>query len=151
MGAPELSYRLAVPRDSEQLLRLIAAYYAHDHIAFDESAAREGLAMLLADGTLGRAYLVELSGQVAGYVLFAFGFDIEFGGRFATVTDLHLEPQFRRTGLGFETLRFVAAECQALGVHALQLEVERDNLAAQALYRKFGFRELTRLPMLKRL
>jgi diamine N-acetyltransferase len=86
-----------------------------------------------------------------GYVLFTFGFDIEFGGRFAVITDLYLQPGWRGKGLGAETLRFVAAECQSLGVRALQLEVEQDNVAAQALYRKFGFRQLTRLAMLKRL
>ncbi len=133
------------------MLRLIAAYYAFDHIAFDEAVTRAGLSRLLSDETLGRVYLLEQGTAVAGYVLFTFGFDIEFGGRLATITDLYLEPRFRRRGLGSATLAFVADECRALGVKALELQVEEANLPAQALYRKFGFEQLSRLPMSKQL
>jgi ribosomal protein S18 acetylase RimI-like enzyme len=151
MPAPDLSHRRAGPGDQAILLRLIAAYYEHDHIAFDESAARACLERLLTDDSFGRAYLVESQGQIAGYVLFTYGFDIEFGGRLATITDLYLEPGFRGAGRGGATLEFVAAECRAIGVKALELQVEEANLPAQALYRKFGFERLSRLPMSKRL
>jgi ribosomal protein S18 acetylase RimI-like enzyme len=149
MHAPDLRHRKAGPRDQAILLPLIAAYYAHDHIAFDEPAARHGLSQLLNDDAIGRAYLLERRGEVGGYVLFTFGFDIEFGGRIATVTDLYLEPRFRRGGLGAATLAFVEGECRTLGVKALELQVEEENHPAQALYRKFGFQRLSRLPMSK--
>ncbi len=151
MGAPDLSHRRAGPGDHSVLLRLIAAYYACDHIAFDEPVVREGLGHLLASEGLGRAYLIEHGGKTVGYVLFTYGFDLEFGGRLATVTDFYLEPDFRRRGLGSATLGFVADECRALGVKALELQVEEGNLPAQALYRKSGFERLTRLPMSKQL
>jgi diamine N-acetyltransferase len=151
MSAPDLSHRRAGPEDHGLLLRLLAAYYAFDHIAFDESAAGEGLARLLAEDGIGRAYLVEFAGEVAGYILFTFAFDIEFGGRIATLTDFYLEPRYRRGGLGAETLAFVADECRGFGVKALELQVEEANLPAQALYRKFGFQRLSRLPMSKQL
>jgi ribosomal protein S18 acetylase RimI-like enzyme len=151
MLAPDLSHRRAGPGDHGLLLRLIAAYYAYDHIAFDEPVVREGLSRLLADDTFGRAYLLEQGGETAGYVLFTYGFDLEFGGRLATITDFYLEPGFRRRGLGSATLEFVSDECRALGVRALELQVEEANLPAQALYRKFGFEQLSRLPMSKQL
>jgi ribosomal-protein-alanine N-acetyltransferase len=151
MSAPDLSHRRAAPADHRLLLRLIAAYYAFDHIAFDDSVAREGLTRLLADDGIGRAYLLEVADEVAGYVLFTFAFDIEFGGRIATLTDFYLEPRFRRRGLGTIALAFVAEECRRLGVRSLELQVEEDNLPAQALYRRFGFKRLSRLPMSKQL
>jgi ribosomal protein S18 acetylase RimI-like enzyme len=149
MRAPDLSHRRAGPADHELLLRLIADYYRFDHIRFDPATAAPALASLLADDRHGRAYLLELGGEVAGYVLFTYGFDVEFGGRLATVTDLYLEPRFRRHGLGERTLTFVAGECQALGLKAIELQVEEHNLPAQALYRKAGFERLTRHPMSK--
>jgi len=151
MTALPLSHRRAGPGDHGPLLRLIAAYYAYDHIAFDEPVVRQGLTQLLADESFGRAYLLEQRGEIAGYVLFTFGFDIEFGGRLATITDFYLEPNFRRRGFGAATLGFVAEECRALGVKALELQAEEGNLPAQALYRKFGFERLSRLPMSKQL
>jgi ribosomal protein S18 acetylase RimI-like enzyme len=154
VSAPELSrltHRPATPADTEPLLGLIAAYYAHDHLAFDAAQVREGLGALLSEGGPGRVYLAELEGEVAGYGVLTFGFDYEFGGRLATLTDLFFQPHLRRQGLGSATLAFLAAECRAAGIRALELQVETDNLAAQALYRKFGFRPLPRLPMIKRL
>ena len=153
MPAPDLSHRRARPGDDHLLLRLIAAYYAFDHIAFDESVAREGLAKLLADDGIGRVYLLEVAGEVAGYVLFTFAFDIEFGGRIATITDFYLEPRFRRAGLGIKTLAVAVAheECRRLDVRAIELQVEEGNLPAQALYRRFGFKRLSRLPLSKQL
>jgi ribosomal protein S18 acetylase RimI-like enzyme len=151
MLASDLSHRRAVPGDHGLLLELIAAYYAFDHIAFDAAGASEGLTRLLADDGLGRAYLLEVAGKVAGYVLFTFGFDIEFGGRIATITDFYLEPRYRRGGLGTRTLTFVANECRTLEVKALELQVEEANLPAQALYRTFGFDRLSRIPMSKQL
>ena len=149
MDAPDLSPRRASPADHATLLRLIAAYYAYDHIAFDEPVARAGLAQLLSDEATGRAYLLERRGEIAGYFIFTFGFDVEFGGRLATLTDLYLEPAFRGAGLGTAALEFIAAECRALGVKAIELQVEEANLPAQALYRKLGFERLSRLPMSK--
>ena len=151
MSAPDLSHRRAGPADHGLLLRLIAAYYAFDHITFDESAARESLARLLADDDIGRAYLLEVADEVAGYIIFTFAFDIEFGGRIATITDFYLEPRSRRGGLGTKTLAFVADQCRSLGVKSLELQVEEGNLPAQALYRRFGFKRLSRLPMSKQL
>ena len=149
MDVSAVSRRRAEPVDREVLVALIAAYYAYDHIAFDEASVREGLATFLGDDSLGRAYLLQLGTQPVGYALVTFGFDLEFGGRLATLTDLYLQPKLRRARIGSETLRFIAAECRELGVRALQLEVERTNVAAQALYHAFGFRPLTRLPMVK--
>jgi ribosomal protein S18 acetylase RimI-like enzyme len=38
-------------------------------------------------------------------------------------------------------MRLVETACRDLGVHAVHLEVERANAAAQGLYRKFGFQD----------
>ncbi len=128
---------------------LIQAYYAHDHIAFDEPSIRQGLAVLLADESLGRVFLLEVEQEIAGYVLLGFGFDLEFGGRLATITDLYLEPAFRGAGLGTRALSLVSDECRRLGLGALELQVEQGNAPAQALYRKSGFKALSRIPMSK--
>ena len=65
----------------------------------------------------------------------------------ATVTDLFIEPGHRRQGYGRGALRFVTETCRALGVRGIELQVETHNAAGQALYRGFGFREHTRIPM----
>jgi ribosomal protein S18 acetylase RimI-like enzyme len=149
--SPTVIHRQAGPADAEQLLPLIASYYAHDHLHFDQARIREGLQFLLADPAVGRIYLLESHGAAVGYTLFTFGFDLEFGGRLALLTDLYVQPAFQRRGFGMATLRFLEHLLPTLGVGALELQVERANLPAQALYRAFGFQALDRLPLSKAL
>jgi diamine N-acetyltransferase len=143
--------RPAKPGDADRLLPLIAAYYAHDGLRFEAAPMREGLVTFLADPALGRAFFLELAGELAGYALVSFGFDLEFGGRFCLLTDFYLVPERRRQGHGLATLRLLERECCALGARSLLLEVERKNAAAQALYRRAGFRAIDRIPMAKTL
>ncbi len=145
----------AGPADAGELLEWVRAYYACDGIAFHAAAVAPALEELLHDATLGRAFFVSRGdesagnsdGAIAGYTIFTFGFDAEFGGRLATVTDLFFRPEHRRRGAGVATLEFIVAVCREAGVRALELQVEEHNLPAQALYGKFGFRRLSRLPL----
>ena len=136
------------PDQIDELLAAIQRYYAEDGLAFDPGLVNPAVDRLLAQPAVGRAYFLESEeGARAGYVVFTFGFDHEAGGPLATVTDLFIEPTHRRRGYGRAALRFVTETCQALGVRGIELQVETHNAAGQALYRSFGFRAQTRLPM----
>ncbi len=147
MPADDLSFRSAGSEAAGELLEWVREYYACDGIAFDAAAMAPALERLLRDPALGRAYFITRERQRIGYTIFTFGYDVEFGGPLATVTDLFLQPAERGRGAGMATLEFIAATCRAAGVCALELQVEQHNLPAQRLYKKFGFRQLSRLPM----
>jgi diamine N-acetyltransferase len=149
-GEP-IRFKTATAADAQVLLDLIRKYFEYDHIPFQADEIRPGLMTLLNDASVGQAWLIECGMKPAGYVLFTYGFDLEFGGRLAFITDLYLEPEFRGKGLGQKTLERVGEFCRSSGVRALELQVERDNVEAQALYRKFGFTAADRIPMSKRL
>ncbi|WP_189090298.1 GNAT family N-acetyltransferase [Deinococcus ruber] len=148
--------RCATASDLTATLSLIGEYYAFDGIGFDRDSLEQGLRTLLSEPLLGRVYLIESgtieSGMVvAGYTILTFGFDLEFGGRQATMTDLYLRPAFRGAGLGRASMAALEAVCQELEIGALELQVERDNRAAQAFYGRLGFQAHDRIPMSKRL
>jgi [ribosomal protein S18]-alanine N-acetyltransferase len=48
-------------------------------------------------------------------------------------------PDFRRHGIGRQLLEYVLNEARQEGVRQAWLEVRRNNLAAQELYKQFGF------------
>ena len=144
-------FKKATSADAPGLLDLIRKYFDYDGIPFDPDEIRSGLSELLNDESIGQAWLIERGLKTVGYVIFTYGFDLEFGGKLAFVTDLYLEPGHRGKGLGQQTLERVEAFCKSSGVRALELQVERDNLEAQALYRKFGFAAADRIPMSKRI
>lgn len=145
----EHTFRPAQGSDADALLAMMRGLYEHDRIAFDEAAARDALSRLLADDRLGLAHLILVGGQVAGYVVLAFGFSLEFRGRDAFVDELFVKEEFRGRGLGAAAIRFAEEVCRARGVRALHLEVERSNTGAQALYRRSGFRDHDRYLLTK--
>ena len=148
-----LAFEPVAPARAGELLDAVRRYYAEDGIAFNAARVEPALAQLLADPALGRAYFFADAGTGArvGYMVWSFGFDHEFGGRLATVTDLFIEPAYRRRGLARAALRFATETCSALGVRALELQVENHNAAGRALYAGSGFEALDRTPMLLRL
>jgi GNAT superfamily N-acetyltransferase len=146
-----ISFRTATISDLAALQNLVRQYYEFDQIPYVSDEIESGLRILLTDGSLGQAWLILHGTQPMGYLIFTYGFDIEFGGRLATITDLYLEPRHRRQGLGGKVLHHVEAFCRGIGLRGLELQVENDNTEARALYKTFGFQPADRVPMSKRI
>lgn len=142
-----ITYKPAGEADAELLAGLIRKYYEYDHIPFHEKEIRAGLPGFLRDPSLGRAWLVLCGGAVAGYTILTFTFDLEFGGRMATITDLFFEEAYRGKGLGRKTLEHLETFCRDNGISAIELRVETNNKRAFNLYQRFGFRTHDRIPM----
>ena len=151
MLTPAIDFQEAATGDIEALMPLIRAYYELDGILFDDTAIRRGLAELMADRSLGGAWLVVDAGANVGYFVLTYGFDLEFGGRQATLTDLYLAPTHRRRGIGAAAIGFAEAFLARRGIGALELQVERDNLEAMAFYERLGFEAHDRAPLSKRI
>jgi diamine N-acetyltransferase len=137
--------------DLDRLLGWLAELYRQDHIPFDAVVVRSALGDLLDQPTLGQVWLIALDGQPVGYLILAFGYSVEYGGRTALLDELFVAEAYRGRGLGSQALRFAADTCRQLGRRALQLEVDRNNQDAQRLYRAAGFVDHDRYLMSLRL
>lgn len=135
----------------ELLLGLMADFYAHDGLTFEPARARAALEGLLDEPALGRAWLIRDAGATIGYVVMCLGYSLEYHGRDAFVDEIFIVEAQRGKGLGGQALAFLEAQCRALGVEALHLEVERSNLGAHRLYRKAGFEPHDRQLLTRRL
>jgi GNAT superfamily N-acetyltransferase len=141
----------ATLRDAAKLLKLIKAYYAFDRIPFDLKAIAAGLSILLNEPIAGRAWLIRARGKPVGYLILTFGFDLEFAGRQATLTDFYIETRHRRKGIGRTVLARVEQFCRSCGVKALELQVTSQNASVLNFYRRMGFEPHDRIPMSKRI
>jgi ribosomal protein S18 acetylase RimI-like enzyme len=146
-----LVFQHAKLTDLKRLVQLIKRYYVFDHIAFNAKDIRSGLKTMIRDKSNGQAFLITVNEKPIGYTILTYCFDLEFGGRTALMTDLYLEPKYRRLGIGRETLQFLEQFCRARRLNALELQVERTNTAARAFYRRLSFEAHDRIPMTKRL
>lgn len=135
-----LSILTATAGDRAQILEMMRGLYASGSLALQPDAL-PALDMLLADPSLGRCFLIREAEKSIGYFVIGFGFSLEFGGKDAFLDELYIVPEARSRGVGKVSLQFATDFCRASGVHSLHLEVARENLAAQRLYRRAGFQE----------
>jgi ribosomal protein S18 acetylase RimI-like enzyme len=144
-------FRPATLADLDAVLRIMEPYYAEDGYPFDEKTARRTVTTLLADPALGKLFVAELDGRVAGYLAVTFGYSLEYGGRDAFVDELCIAEAARGRGLGGEALELAARICREEGVGTLHLEVELHREGAFELYRRSGFEDGGRRLLTKRL
>lgn len=136
---PVTAWREAGTADAPRLLEMMREFYAADALSFEEARAGRALMELVGNPSLGRVWLIEIAGQPAGYIVLAFGYSLEFGGRDAFIDELYVRPGFERRGLGRATLAFVERQARSAGVQTLLLEVRTGNERARGLYERAGF------------
>lgn len=134
-------FALAGAPQEERVLELMREFYEAERLRFDEAVARRVLGELREVPSLGRVYLVMDGEAVAGYLVLAFGYSLEFHGRDAMVDELYVREPFRGRGLGAACLAWAEEVCRSEGVRALHLEVDHANPRAKRLYHRHGYRD----------
>lgn len=133
------TYRTATRSDLESLLKLVQEFHQLEQLAFDPDLDRTALEQLLSDPALGQIWLIQQSNTILGYVIVTFGYSVEFRGREASIEELYLRPDYRKLGIGTQTLQFLESIYRSRNFTCLSLEVSAHNHSAQRVYRKAGF------------
>lgn len=144
-----INYRVATIADLSILLELVQEFHKTERLSFDEIVDRKVLVKLLSDPALGRLWLIQRENEVIGYIIITFGYSLEYRGRDAFIDEFYLRSQYRRQGIGTQTLVFAEDACRSLDVQALHLEADFANLDAQRLYHKTGYESHDRVLMTK--
>jgi GNAT superfamily N-acetyltransferase len=132
--------RAATPADADALLPLLQAYWTFEGTAgFEATALQRRLSELLSDRTYGLAWVAEQEGRLIGYLLAAFVFSFEYGGRMAEVDEFFVDEASRGRGIGRRMLETARQALQQAGCAALQLQVADANRQAQNFYSSLGF------------
>lgn len=153
-----MDVRIAAVADAEQLLDLMEDFNRIESIPFARAPMGQALMPLLgADNHLGRVVIAATDAvagaandRAIGYALVTFGYDLEYGGRDAWLTELYLVASARARGDGKRLLDEAVAVAKAAGAHAMHLQVRHENDVARAVYERAGFKVWTRLGYTKR-
>ena len=123
----EIRIRAAQPKDAAQLVTIEQESFSHPNWKAPEFFKHHTI-------------VAEVAGQIAGFLVSrqCFAGDASSPPE-REILNLAVLPMFRRLGIGSALL---SEELQK--VADFFLEVRESNLAAQALYRRFGFREVGR-------
>jgi len=109
-----------------------------DQISFSLPWPERSFRFELTDNPASRCWVAEVDKRVAGMVV-----------AWLFVDELHIatiatQPDFRRQGIARKLLSHTLLHAMKEGARSSFLEVRESNLAAQEMYRKFGFEEAGR-------
>jgi L-amino acid N-acyltransferase YncA len=80
--------------------------------------------------------VAELDGEVAGYLLYHFGYDTDRAVRLMVVLDLYVQETKRRRGLGEALMKVAARICREAGGRELMWSVFIPNKLASRFYER---------------
>jgi len=153
MPAANIEIRAADTNDESAIVPLMALFNHDEGIPWQPTAMIPALRRVLGDASLGVIVLAldRSTRAPVGYGLATFGYDIEFAGRDAFITELFVDERFRRRGVGRLLLDSLVERLRACEVNAVHLMVRPENTSARALYEQHGFQVIPRLLMTHRL
>ncbi len=135
-------------KDRPSVVEMMRVFYASEAVSTNgsEEIFRSDVDACTGGSPYLSGYVFELDGETVGYAMTAHSFSTEFGKPCVWIEDLYIKEEYRGRGIGGEFFAFIEAR------HAgavLRLEVEGENAAALALYKKRGFGFLPYLEMIK--
>lgn len=137
------SWRPAARLDYDAITGLCLALNAEDPgpLPVGQEQIRRTLATFEAEPWRGRAVVLDLGGQVAGYALLVSVWSNELGGEVCVVDELFVGPEWRGRGMGSSLLDELAtgSELWPTPLAAVALEVSPANARVGGLYRRLGF------------
>lgn len=134
-----LRLRMAGEHDVSLLLAMMEHFNALEQTPWDARAKEAALKKLLADPSLGVIGILDAPDATVGYFVITWGYDLEWDGRDAFLTELFLIPGARGRGLGSEAMRHLEAVARKNGARALHLMVRDENVVARRLYVSHGY------------
>ena len=138
--------RLATNADLDDLVPRTRALNDHEGITVSTDTLRKAMRDLLASPSLGGVWIITRDEATVGYAIVTFGFDLEFAGRDAWMTELWIDEAHRRSGAGAAAIELLVPELKQREVGALHLQVRPEN-PARRLYERPKFVASPRIVM----
>lgn len=139
--------RLMKDSDKNEYFEMSRAFYSSG-AALEEipNESRKSFWQEIMSARYIKGYIIESTGEVAGYALAFIYASQEAGGKVMFIDELFVKEKFRGKGLGKE---FFAYAEKVDGISAFRLEAENDNLRAIRLYKSLGYERLDYMQMIK--
>jgi GNAT superfamily N-acetyltransferase len=144
-----LSLRIARTHDAPTLLDMMEDFNRIEEINWSRERVQIALTKLLADEALGIAGIFHAAMAPHGYFVLTWGYDLEWHGRDAFLTELYLAPTYRGKGQARVLLSGIEALAREHGARALHLMVRPENKPARRLYEGSGYTAPSRVFLTK--
>jgi GNAT superfamily N-acetyltransferase len=133
-----LTIRRARPSDAAALVALVRDLNAHQDDPTEHFTLATARREILKPGSVVRALMAELDGDVVGCALLLPAFESAWGARGYYVSDFHVAEAARRRGVGRALMAACAAEAKRSKKTFLWWASKAWNVDAQHFYRTLG-------------
>jgi len=111
----------------------VPAVHEIDTLSFSLPWPERSFRFELTENPVARGWVAEVGSRIAAMLVLWFIIDE------AHVATIAVHPDFRRQGIGEQILLYALRSAQAEGAYRAFLEVRAGNVAAQTMYKKYGF------------
>jgi [ribosomal protein S18]-alanine N-acetyltransferase len=111
----------------------VPAVHEIDLLSFSLPWTERSFRFELTENPITRGWVAEVDGKIIAMLVLWFIIDE------AHIATIAVHPNFRRQGIGEQILLHALRDVQDEGAQRAFLEVRAGNLAARAMYRKYGF------------
>ncbi|HLX81227.1 MAG TPA: GNAT family N-acetyltransferase [Burkholderiales bacterium] len=134
--------------DLPQLAELLGILFTQEHELTPDAAKQlRGLRMILEYPSTGRIFVARDGARVLGSVSILRTVSTAEGGPAGALEDFVVRPECRGRGVGAQLLAHAIDCARADGLLRLILLTDGDNVDAQRLYERAGFKRSAMLPM----
>jgi ribosomal protein S18 acetylase RimI-like enzyme len=144
-----LTVQVATAADVEPILEMMVDFNRIEMIRWTPEAGRAPLLRLVADPTLGVVGVARQGEELAGYFVLTWGFDLEWNGRDAYLTELYLRPERRGRGQARQLLAEGERLARQHGANVMHMMVRPENTVARRVYETSGYQATPRLFLTK--
>jgi GNAT superfamily N-acetyltransferase len=137
---PTATYRAATHADAAAIIEFqIAMARETEELELDRDVLTRGVAALFSDPNLGRYFVAEVDGRIAGSLMITYEWSDWRNGMVWWIQSVYVTPEFRRKGIYAGLYEHVKTLVDAeANVRGIRLYVDRRNAAAQEVYRRLG-------------
>lgn len=136
--------RPAVANDAESIGQLSKEFIEYLRSIGDDAELKFDAKVFQRDGFGSNpafsGLIAELEGEIFGYLLYHFGYDVDYATRTLHVIDLYVRENGRGQGIGRALMRRAGEICRATGGKQLFWAVYAPNKTAINFYKRLGAR-----------
>ena len=129
----QVTVRQATPEDAAELAVLLDRFDGEGATPAQVARRMQACAQVLT------TWLAEVDGEVAGFACLRLVPHLQGDAPYAELTDLYVEPPFRRRGVAGALMARIEGEAQSAGATEVVVITDTENDPAHAAYRAQGY------------
>lgn len=133
---------MAAAEHAEEIARFqVEMAMESEGLALDSERVRRGVDAVMADEAKGRYVVAQSDGRVVGCLMITREWSDWNCSWYWWIQSVYVAPSYRGRGIYRAMYHYVLSQAQSEGISQVRLYVDRENLAAQAVYQKLGMAE----------